>query len=262
MSSPSGSLGASFELAPAATLYANTATGFESPTTTELVNTTANLGFNTSLGPQRTLAFELGIRGRAGFFDYQVAGFANRVRDAIIQAREVDGRAFFENAGRVRIRGVESGLGIQPRPWLAFRAAYTFASYRFAEYRVRNGAVTDTLDGNRLAGVPRHFFRGSLVVRPGPATVEIEQLTAGSVFGDDRNTLAVDGWGLGVTLVRVSGEWISGSTVIRPFAAVLNLFDRKYVGSVNLNGAGGRILEPAPGRNGFAGIEIGWGRRQ
>jgi iron complex outermembrane receptor protein len=45
-----------------------------------------------------------------------------------------------------------------------------------------------------------------------------------------------------------------------PFVAVNNLFDRRYVGSVNINGAFGRVLEPAPGRNAYLGIEIGWAR--
>jgi iron complex outermembrane receptor protein len=46
-----------------------------------------------------------------------------------------------------------------------------------------------------------------------------------------------------------------------PFAAVNNAFDRRYVGSVNINGAFGRVLEPAPGRNGYLGMEISWAKR-
>jgi len=257
MSSPSGSLGASYLIAPEATLYLNGATSFESPTTTELVNTTGTLGFNTELGPQRTLSVEAGARGRiAGILDYSVAAFGNRIRDAIIQAREVDGRAYFENAGRVRVRGIEGGLGVQPLSWASLHATYTYGSYRFAEYLIRNGATTDTLDGNRLAGVPRHFLRAMLEIHPGPFRAELEQLTAGSVYGDDRNTMLVEGWGAGVTTVRVSGEWLWGVNVLRPFAAIQNIFDRKYVGSVNLNGAGARILEPAPGRSAYLGFEL------
>jgi iron complex outermembrane receptor protein len=257
MSQPSASVGVSIALTPALTGYANGSTSFESPTTTELVNTTGNLGFNTTLGPQRTRSAELGVRGRIGTgVDYSAAGFVSRIRDAIIQAREVDGRAYFENAGRVRGWGLEGGLGIEPRPWIGLRAAYTFASYRFAEYLVRNGATTDTLNGNRLAGVPKHFLRATLAFRPGPLAIELEQITAGSVYGDDRNTLLVDGWGIGVTTIRLSGDWQWGNTALRPFFVVQNLFDRAYVGSVNLNGAGGRVLEPAPKRNAYLGMEV------
>lgn len=256
----SGSGGVSLAITPATTLYANVATSFESPTTTELVNqSNGTVGFNTTLGPQRTVSAEVGLRGRIGAnFDFSVAGFASRVRDAIVQEREQDGRAFFQNAGRVRNHGIETGLGATPWPWLRLQAAYTYAKYRFSEYRIPNGAVVDTLDDKRIAGVPRHFVRASALGSFGAARIELEQSTASDVYGDDRNTLHVAGWGLGITALRISAALQRGTLRIEPFGAALNLFDRRYVGSVNLNGFGGRILEPAPGRTMYLGIEVGW----
>jgi len=121
--------------------------------------------------------------------------------------------------------------------------------------------VTDTLDGRRLAGVPRHFFRSTASLVWRGAAVELDQTTAGVSYGDDKNTLKVDGWGAGVTTVRVSWAVSSGALRFEPFAAVQNLFDRRYVGSVNINGAFGRVLEPAPGRSAYLGIEVRWRSR-
>ncbi len=263
MASASGSVGASVRVGGGATLYSNLSTSFESPTTTELVNTSnGTVGFNSDLGPQRSLSVELGSRGELGAsVDYSIAGFVTRIRDAIIQVREVDGRAYFANAGKVRNRGIEAGLGISPWSWLRLRGAYAFADYEFSEYRIPNGATTDTLDGNRLAGVPRHFLRATLTVSRGPVVVELDQTTAGEVFADDRNTQKVEGWGLGVTSARVSGSAGLGALRIEPFVAANNIFGRKYVGSVNLNGTFGRILEPAPGRTAYVGMEVSWARR-
>ena len=263
MQNASGSVGASVWLGAAATLYSNVSTSFESPTTTELVNTSnGTAGFNATLDPQRTVSVEAGLRGRlGGGFDYSAAAFTGRIKDAIIQAREIDGRAFFENAGRVRNRGVEAGIGAAPWAWLRLDAAYTFADYRFTEYRIPNGAVTDTLDGRRLAGIPRHFFRATASLLWRSAVVELDQTTAGVSYGDDKNTLKVDGWGAGVTTVRVSWAVSSGALRFEPFAAVQNLFDRRYVGSVNINGAFGRVLEPAPGRSAYLGSEVRWRSR-
>ena len=157
MQNASGSLGASVTLGSGVTLFGNGATSFESPTTTELVNqSNGTTGFNASLGPQRTVGFEIGARGHgaAGTFDYSLSLFSNRVRDAIVQAREQDGRAFFQNAGKLRNRGIEAGVGAGLWPWLRLQGAYTYADYRFTKYRVPNGATTDSLDGKRLAGVP------------------------------------------------------------------------------------------------------------
>jgi outer membrane receptor protein involved in Fe transport len=39
---------------------------------------------------------------------------------------------------------------------------------------------------------------------------------------------------------------------------VNNLWDRRYVGSVTLNGLGGRVFEPAPGRIVYFGAELGY----
>lgn len=263
MESFSGSGGVSVRAADAATVYGNVSTSFETPTTTELVNTqNGTVGFNSTLGPQRTVSVEAGLRGQVGAsVDYSVAGFTSRIRDAIIQVREVDGRAFFANAGKVRNRGIEAGLGVAPWEWVRLQTAYAFADYEFSEYRIPQGATTDTLDGKRLAGVPRHFFRGTLTVSRGPVIAEVDQLTAGEVFADDKNTVRVEGWGLGVTSVRVSGRTHWGGIALEPFAAVNNVWDKKYVGSVNLNGAFGRVLEPAPGRNGYLGLELSWARR-
>ncbi|NOT10027.1 MAG: TonB-dependent receptor [Gemmatimonadales bacterium] len=260
MESVSGSGGVSLALAPSTTVYANLATSFESPTTTELVNQPNGTGgFNTILGPQRTLSAEVGARSRLGEnIDLSIAVFSSWIRDAIVQAREQDGRAFFQNAGRVRNQGLEAGIGAAPWPWLRLDGAYTYAKYRFTEYRIPNGAAVDTLDGKRLPGVPQHFFRMSALGSFGAFRVELEQSGAGDVFGDDRNTLRVDGWGAGTTSFRVSGTIKRGGLSFEPFAAANNLFDRRYVGSVNLNGAGGRILEPAPGRTIYVGLEVSW----
>ena len=60
-----GSLGASYFVQEGLIPYASVSTAFETPTTTELVNQPGTTGgFNTTLQPQRTLAFEVGVRGR------------------------------------------------------------------------------------------------------------------------------------------------------------------------------------------------------
>jgi len=264
MESVSGSVAASVLVAEGTTLFASTATSFESPTTTELVNqSNGTAGFNSTLGPQRTRSLEVGARGTVGAgLQYSLSLFSNRITDAIIQVREQDGRAFFQNAGRVRNRGLEAGLSAQPWHWLRLQGAYNFADYEFSEYRIPNGAVTDTLDGKRLAGVPRHFFRASATAGFGALTVEADQTTAGEMFGDDRNTQRVEGWGAGVSSIRASASIGRGALRFEPFATINNVFDRRYAGSVNINGAFGRVLEPAPGRNGYLGMEISWAKRE
>jgi len=261
--SVSGSLGASWTTRPAVVLYANLSTSFESPTTTELVNQAGGTaGFNPDLGPQRTVTGEAGLRGdlAGSSLRYTLSAFTGRVRDAIVQARELSGRAFFANAGRLRVRGIEASIGAAPAGWLRFDGAYTLADHRFTEYRIPNGAVVDTLDGKRLPGVPRSFLRLSGSAALGPVTVELEHSLAGYLFADDANTIRVQGWGAGVSSLRTQGRFTFGAMELAPFGAVENLFDRRYVGSVTINGVNGRVLEPAAARQGYVGMEVRWAR--
>ena len=50
---------------------------------------------------------------------------------------------------------------------------------------------------------------------------------------------------------RLAGGWH-----IRSYAALNNLFNRQYIGSVIVNDGNGRYFEPAPGRNWQAGLSV------
>jgi iron complex outermembrane receptor protein len=259
----SGNLGLVWDASDRFNTYGQISTAFETPTTTELVSTASGgVGFNSALGPQRATSVELGARAGIGVVRLTIAAFHINIRDAITQQREVGGRAFFANAGRTRNRGLEVGVGAAVLPRLTLTGAYTLADYTFTDYKVRNGAAVDTLDGNRLAGVPQHFLRAGLrtTVVPG-LTLDLDQLLSGSVFADDANTLVVDGWGAGVTNLRLAWSGSLAGIELAPFLSVSNLFDRQYVGSVTINGFGGRVLEPSPGRYLFLGAGIGWKAR-
>ncbi len=257
MNAASGSLAASLTLGREAAWFASLASAFETPTTTELVNqANGTIGFNTGLGPQRSVTVETGLR-TTGPVAATVTVFRTGVRDALVQAREQDGRAYFENAARLTVRGAEAGVEWRASGWASLQASYTHSDARFTTYRSKNGAVTDTLDGNQVPGVPRHTFRGVAEFLIGPVTLEWDQQIVSRFVTDDRNTLAVPGWEAGVTAVRAQLQVSSGRTAIRPFVAVNNLWDRRYVAAANVNGFGGRVFEPAPGRWAFAGVEVG-----
>jgi iron complex outermembrane recepter protein len=262
-SDPSGNVGASWSFGDRLTPYVNVSTSFETPTTTELVNQPNSTGgFNTELKPQRAVNYEIGARGRpARGVEYSVALFLGRITDAIVQRQEVGGRAFFANAGKTHNDGAEVGVSVTPVTGLTLRGAYTYAHYRFAEYVDASG---NSLAGNRLPGVPDHFWRfglrGSL---PGAFFVDADHTISSSVAADDANTPALfaDAWGAGVTNLRVGWDGDVGQLAVSPFIGFNNLWNRRYVASVTINGAGGRVFEPAPLRVIYLGAEIGYRTR-
>jgi iron complex outermembrane receptor protein len=52
------------------------------------------------------------------------------------------------------------------------------------------------------------------------------------------------------------GDWN-----VAPFLGINNLWDRRYIGSVTINGTFGRVFEPAPRRVVYLGAEIGYRTR-
>jgi len=258
MSAVSGNVGVSLSVGDQFVPYVNVATAFETPTTTELVNQPdGSGGFNPALGPQRAVNYEIGARGQpVPKVSYSVALFLSRVSDAIVQGPEVGGRAFFRNAGKTHNDGAEVGLSVSPAAGITLRGAYTCARYRFTNYQLADGTV---VDGNRLPGVPEHFWRfGLRSSLPGEFFLDADHTISSSIVADDANAIYVDAWGAGLTNLRLGWTGQAGQAEFAPFLGVNNLWDRRYVGSVTLNGVGGRVFEPAPRRIVYVGTEIGY----
>jgi iron complex outermembrane recepter protein len=254
MSSLSGNVGASWAFGDRFVPYVNVSTSFETPTTTELANQPNGAGgFNPGLGPQRAVNYEIGARGQpAHGVSYSVALFLGRIKDAIVQVGEIGGRAFFGNTGKTHNDGAEVGLTVTPTRGLTLSGAYTYARYRFA---------SGQFEGNRLPGVPEHYWRfGLRTALPRGFFLDADHTISTSLVADDGNTIYVDAWGAGVTNGRLGWQGEVGSLQLSPFLGVNNLWDRRYVSSVTLNGLGGRVFEPAPRRVLYLGAEIGYRR--
>jgi iron complex outermembrane recepter protein len=258
MAAASGNVGMSWSVSDKFVPYLNVSTSFETPTTTELVNKPdGSGGLNPGLGPQRAVNYEIGARGQpTPRITYSVALFLGRITDALVQQSEIGGRAFFRNAGKTHNDGAEVGLSLTPFDGLTLNGAYTYAHYRFTDYQLADGTV---LNGNRLPGVPEDFWRlGVRAALPYDFYVDADHTISSSIVADDANTIWVNAWGAGVTNLRVGWNGRSGQMEIGPFLGINNLWDRRYVGSVTLNGAFGRVLEPAPRRVIYLGTEIGY----
>ncbi|MBX9927336.1 MAG: TonB-dependent receptor [Gemmatimonadaceae bacterium] len=240
--------------------YANAATAFETPTTTELAaRPEGRGGFNASLRAQRTRSGELGLRGAGASWRYEVATFLISGRDALVPYQALDGRVFYQNAGATRSTGVELGGAWRVHPTVTIEGAATLSRYRFTQYRVVRGAVTDTLDGRAWAGIPPRYARWSATWARGGRSLALDHTAASALWADDRNTIRVAGWGRGQLNLRGGWRWSFASFALAPFGGINNLFDVRYVGAVTVNGAGGRVLEPAPRRTYFAGATFDGG---
>jgi iron complex outermembrane receptor protein len=229
--------------------YANISTAFETPTATELGNRPEGAGgINRELEPQYSTTVEVGVKGILwSRVRYDIAGFTTDVRDELIpfEVPGGGGRRFFRNAGRTTRRGVEAGVEFATRS-ATFASAYSYSDFRFDDYAVTTGAITERFDGKRIPGIPMHHLQASGTWRWGGMFLTAEGISSSRVLVDDGNTAAAAGWT--VTNVRVGGRIPVAGSIVLPVLAVHNLFDRHYAGSVVVNAAGGRYYEPAPER--------------
>ena len=232
------------------TAWASLASAFETPTTTELANRPdGTTGLNTVLGPQRSRTFELGTRTVMGGVAVDAAVWHTTTDEAITPFQEVGGRSFFVNAGETRTRGMELSAVVHLGGGWSGLATWTFTDATFTRHTVIQGATTIVLDGNRVAGLPQHQARVGVRGNLAGLMVDLDHGVSSGLFADDANVVAVDGWGAGVTGLRVAmTRWLDDDLHFTPFVAIQNLFAQQYVGSVTVNGGFGRVFEPSPGR--------------
>jgi iron complex outermembrane receptor protein len=265
MQALSGSLGIALNPSSRLTLYANIASSFETPTTTELANSPSGAGgFNTGLEPQHAWNYEVGARGGVGEgdrFAYSATLFQADVRDALVPYEIAAPRFYYRNAGSTRHRGVELSGNLAVLTGVSVNVIWTYANYRFREYSFTDSLGTHVLDGRELSGIPKNWFH--TIVRAQPAGfrgfwAEVQQSYSSGYYVSDVQPTRTEPWW--ATNVRLGWEGTAGKVRLGPFIAVNNAFNHLYVSSVVINAARDRFYEPAPGRNAYVGLTIGAGR--
>ncbi|HET6567285.1 MAG TPA: TonB-dependent receptor [Rhodothermales bacterium] len=231
-------------------LFANYGTAFETPTTTELVNSPdGSAGFNPELRPQYTRGVEVGARGSlpAARLRFDLAVYRMNISNGIVpyQAGGSD-RAYYRNTGENLHEGVEVALRYDPIPTAGLDVSYTLSRLVLRE---------DSLRGNQVPGVPEHRLFAAVRFSPRPfwSRLSVEAVSAYPV--DNANEVTTDGYATldldaGLTGLRL------GSAAILPFFRIGNILDARYNGSVVVNSDPGRYFEPAPGRTFQAGVNV------
>jgi iron complex outermembrane receptor protein len=249
MSAFSEMLGVTFQ-SRVATFFANLASAFQTPTTTELLNAPpapgqpcCPTGFNDELDPQRALSAEVGARATWLGAHVDGAVYWMDVKDALVpfQVAGGDGREFFRNAGRTRHRGLELSAARQVHA-LDVTASYTYTDVRFED----DGIDAASNEGKRVPGIPPHHLFASVGGGFSRVRGTLEVQHHASQYTNDDNSAEADGYTL--LALRMQGHVQGRGFSVSPWAAVENLLDEDYAGSVTVNAAAARFYEPAPGR--------------
>ena len=251
--SPMG--GISYSINSRLSSYVQVSTSFETPTLSELsANPSGEGGFNSDLTPQRTINYEVGLKGelfpKVGF---DAALFYIDIKNELVpfELEDFPGRNFFRNAGSSERLGAEFALSYPILPTLSFLATYTWSDFTYQSYQTPE----EVFDGNRLPAIPQHMgLLGLNLDLPAGLFAKTWMRWNSEVFADDSNETAIEGYS--VLNVRVGYEKAFSGWSLAPFVGVNNLLDTEYFDNVRINAFGRRYYEPAPGLTVFGGIGL------
>ncbi len=250
----SGTVGLVYHLNERHQIYANVASIFETPATTELINNPSGRGgFNPDLKPQTSLSQELGIRGTMSEFQYESVLFYIYSWDEILpfELPGSPGRAFFRNTGESSRLGVETRLATPEWKGLHGEISYTYSDFEFEEFSI-DGV---NMNGNTFPGIPEHRWEGLLrYAHPLGFFSQLHVQRVGTFFVDDANSVTNNAYTLGQLLFgwKTRFHWLESSV----FAGINNLFDQHYNANTRINAAFGRYFEPGAPINVFGGIGL------
>lgn len=262
-------LGASFRVMPALTLYASAGRGTETPTLNELAyrppGSTPTTGLNLSLLPAKSDSVELGAKWRRDGVAAELAFFDTKTKDEIVVVSNSGGRSAFANAGRTQRRGVELSTRAQVIPGVQWELAANTLEARYRDGFKTCGAppcvapAVVVTAGNRLPGVPdRAAWTELKWTHASGVYAAAEVKYQGRIFANDVGTE----WAEAVTLlgarIGIQQQWRGAKW--SAFLRGDNLSGKTYAGTVIVNEANRRYFEPAAGRTWLAGasVAIAW----
>ncbi|MDT3403009.1 TonB-dependent receptor [Mucilaginibacter terrae] len=241
---------------------ASVSRGYSTPTIAE-VRPTNNI-VNTSLQPETGWNYETGFRLRnqdeSLMLDASV--FYYRLNNTIVNQRLANETDYFINAGGTRQLGVELNF----TAWLLcqknegfirgiqFNEALTYNGFNFRNYTVNN----NNYSGNRLTGVPRQVAVSSLQFRfPKAIYLFVQHNYTGKLPVNDANTVYAEKY----HLLQAKTGWAFNAgrkLKLNIYAGADNLLNQKYSLGNDLNAVGNRYYNPAPLRNYYAGLSVGF----
>jgi len=255
------------ELSATISAYASVSTGFSPPTEAELRPSDGTI--SRDLQAERGTSYEVGSRGTllGGRLVFDVAVFDLELRNTIVSRSDAQGIQLFANAGDTHQRGAEvaaSGYLWQPTapanaasPAAGLRAwaSYAYNRFRFGSYESAAGL---SYGGNQLTGTAPHTLSAGLDFSQ--ALGFYLSPTVGHQATLPLNDANTD-YAAGYWVFGSRAGWrrtLAGRFELDLYGGVENATDRRYSLGNDLNAFGGRHFQPAPGRNYYAGVLLGY----
>lgn len=239
-------------------VYGLVAYGFSPPSLAEVRPSDGN--YYGQLEPEKGWNWEIGFKGilfnNTLKFDLDYYHF--KLKDAIVRRNNAAGAEYFINAGSALQQGLEATINatlIKKRTGFLSTAemwgSYSFQPYIFKDYQQINSSYS----GNHLTGVPKNIFvmgfdlsfYQKLILHASVNAVAKIPLT-------DANDAYADAYQL--VQLKLDYPISLHQTKLLCFFGVDNALNQLYSLGNDINAAGKRFYNPAPGRNIYMGIHF------
>jgi outer membrane receptor protein involved in Fe transport len=251
--------GLTFELDDSNSMWFGYNEGFVAPGRSALWTSTRAVP-DSSLDPEEASNFELGVRGRLlnKRVKYDIALYHTTIENMIVTEDRL-GTDYYVNAGKVRVKGVETSIGVLPVDFLRFDMAYTYAKNKYIDYT----SGSSDYSGNYLSASPLHHINARATWMPRhDVDVELEWDHISPYYTSSDNDADPMGRYQRPDLyhLRLShdrGPW-------EFWAHALNIFDKEYAYRVSYTipnpprVPGGRSYTAGSGRTLYAGVSYTW----
>jgi iron complex outermembrane recepter protein len=232
--------------------------GFSPPTIAELLPSTGVI--STDLEAEYGWNYEAAVN--YNLFNrklrLEATGFYFKLNKALVQRRDLAGADFFVNAGDIRQKGIEvtadytTALAGTVFDYLSIQSAYTYNHFRYGSF-VKG---TDNFSGKKVPSVPSGSFStlADLQLKMG-IYANFTYYLASKIYLNDANTASAEGYDLLGVRLGWKKIW-QNKRRINFYVGADNLLDEKYSLGNDINAAGGRYYNAAPGRNYYVGLSF------
>jgi iron complex outermembrane receptor protein len=244
-------------------LYASVAKGFSPPAIAEVLPPSRSI--NTSLNAEKGINYEAGIKTSwlNNRIYIEVNAFYFRLQDAIVQRQQTNAANYYVNAGNTKQKGLESQVTYQllSAPGPVLRQAKIWVNHTWNDFRYNDfKQLTADFSGKQMPSVAKNTVAAGLdIVFKAGFYTNITYYYSDPIAMNDANTDIAPSYNL--LGGRIGYKKNMAAITLNVFAGADNLFDRVYSLGNDINAAGGRYYNAAPGRNYFAGVSFQWNKK-
>ncbi|MCX7833926.1 MAG: TonB-dependent receptor [Ignavibacteria bacterium] len=260
-----------YKLLPSLSVYTSYSLGFDAPILSELENIT-RVGplLTPNLEPAKSYNYELGVKGnfinkeseimRKVFFEITL--FNYRIIDDIIPYT-INNATYFRTASKTNRFGIEFGLMTEPLDRVELTVNYVFTNFKYIDYTTNvitpSGTFFYNFSDNYMPSFPQHilniiFNYEWYITKNLNGLLQFDCDYISKMFVDDANSKSTNGYFYANPLFGINIYY--NKLNFLAYIGINNIFDKRYVGYININDYWGRYYNVGEPRNIYGGLNI------